>query len=136
MLHTQEGKMWSDFHLVGHKIVKRLRRRQYDPAIIENLPFYSIALWLTKWCGLYSRTCLNLLREDKALIRVLSDFRSLDLNSLSDRRSITYSGGCFYIFLIYCFHHLKPQPDMHCDRSATSPRPDLQQSQRLQRSRN
>ena len=36
-LHTKEGQMWREFRLVGLvKIVKRLRRRKYDPVIIER----------------------------------------------------------------------------------------------------
>ena len=31
-------------------------------------------------------------------------FKSLDLISLPDGRSLPYSGGCLYIFLIYCFY--------------------------------
>ena len=48
---------------------------------------------------------------DKALILVLSDcesglLQSLDLSSLPHGRSIAYSVGCVYMFLIYCFYHL------------------------------
>ena len=70
----------------GSKIVKRLRRRQYDPLIIERTvclvlgpstalykPFLSIALWLTRRLGLYEGPCPNLLRGDKILTFVPSD---------------------------------------------------------------
>ena len=64
------------------KIVKRLRRRHYDPMIIErtislvlgpSTALYlslSIALWLTRRWELYDGPCLNLLRGDKVLIFV------------------------------------------------------------------
>ena len=51
----------------------------------------------------------NLLKEDKALILVPSDFsrdlelQSVDLSSLPDRRSIAYCCRCLYIFLINQF---------------------------------
>ena len=69
----------------GSKIVKRLRRRQYDPLIIERLYVLClallqpctdlsliIALWLTRRWGLYDAPCPNL-RGDKVLIFVPSD---------------------------------------------------------------
>ena len=64
------GQRRSEFHLMmrsDSKIVKRLRRRQYDLAIIERTilcsallqpctdhsEIKSVALWLTKWLGLH-----------------------------------------------------------------------------------
>ena len=57
--------------------------------------------------GLYVGTYPNLLIRDKAYTLVLSDWwsgvlQSLDLSSLPDMWNIAYSGGCLYIFLIYC----------------------------------
>ena len=62
------------------KIVKRFRRRQYDPLIIGRTIglcvtllqictyiSYSIALWLTRRWGLYDGTCQNL-RGERVLI--------------------------------------------------------------------
>ena len=77
----------TNFISSGSKLVKRLRRRQYDPVIIERTiglvlgPFtaftdhsLSIALWLTRRLGLYDGPCLNLLRGDRGvLIPVPSD---------------------------------------------------------------
>ena len=67
----------------GSKIVKRLRRRQYDPLIMERTIglvlgpctdlSLSIALWLTRRLGLYDGPCPNLLRGDKVLIFAPSD---------------------------------------------------------------
>ena len=74
---------------LGSKIVKRLRRRQYDPLIIERtigdmvdllhrpslkhcactLTYYC----LTMQCGLYDEPCPNLHRGDKVLIFVPFD---------------------------------------------------------------
>ena len=64
------------------KIVKRLRRRQYDQWSSRELKafelcpstalsclywlFWSVSLWPTRRCGLYNRHCLNPLRGDKA----------------------------------------------------------------------
>ena len=71
--------------LSGSKIVKRLRRRQYDPVIIERTiclvlgPFtflyrsFLISVALTRRLGLYDGPCLNLLRGDRVLIPVPSD---------------------------------------------------------------
>ena len=75
-------------------IVKRLRRRKYDPRSCA-WPFYrhvQICPKVTRQLGLYDGTCPNLLRRDKALIFVPSDcysrhHQSLDLSSLPDRRS-------------------------------------------------
>ena len=79
--------MRSEFRLVGLEIVKRIRHRNYDQVIIERTiglvlgpstalykDFLSIALELTKRCGLYDGTCPNLLRWDEALILVPSDW--------------------------------------------------------------
>ena len=95
------------------------------------LPFYSLVqiflkalhFWLTRQRILYGGTCPNLLRGDKALILVPSDcysdiLQSLNLISLPDRRSIAFSCGCLYIFLIYCFYHLRCLCDSFYDLSA------------------
>ena len=75
--------------------------------------------WSGLWCeraltrrwGVYDGTCQNLLRgarpcSSSPLIVSRDAFRHLDLSSLSDGWSISYSGGCLYIFLKYCFYHL------------------------------
>ena len=49
-LQTKEDQMWSEFVLSGSKIVKRLRRRKYDPVIIEG----TIGLLLGTSTALYS----------------------------------------------------------------------------------
>ena len=72
-----------------------------------------------KAVGTINGTCPNLLRGYKALIIVPSVCKSgflqpFDLNSLQDGQSIAYSGGCFYIFLIYYFYHLICLC-IHCD---------------------
>ena len=76
----------ANFISSGSKIVKRLRRRQYDPAIIERTiglvlgPFTALYRSFLKRCtlttrrlGLYDGPCLNLLRGDRVLISVPSD---------------------------------------------------------------
>ena len=103
----------------GSKIVKRLRRRQYDPLIIErtiglvfgpSTAFYrpfSKHCTLTMRRGLYDGPCPNLLRGDKVLIFVPSDCKSgllqpSDLISLPDGRSIACPiRMSLYLFLIY-----------------------------------
>ena len=68
------------------EIVKHLRRRHYDPAIIERTiclmlgPLQpctdhslSVAIWLRRRLGLYDGPCLNLFRGDRILIPVPSD---------------------------------------------------------------
>ena len=70
----------------GSKIVKRLRRRQYDPVIIERTiglvlgPSTALYEAFLKHCtltnkavGLYDGPCPNLLRGDRVLIFVPSD---------------------------------------------------------------
>ena len=120
-LPTKEGQRYTEFYLVGSTIVKRLRRRQYDPKIIERtiglLLGPSTALYrtflkhctLTRLLGLYYGPCQNLLRGDKVQIFVPSDCYSgllqpSDLTSLPDGRSIAYPVRMsLYIFLIYIF---------------------------------
>ena len=73
-------KCEANFVSSGSKIVKRLRRRKYDPVIIERTIglvlgpstslYRSIALWLTRRWRLYEGTCPKLLRGDKALVLV------------------------------------------------------------------
>ena len=56
--------------------------------------------------GLYDGACPNLLRGEKALILdrpFLLIGTSAVLGPELPSRSIAYSGGCLYIFLIYCF---------------------------------
>ena len=75
-------------HMIGSgsKIVKRVRRRQYDPAIIERTiglvlvllqpctdHSLSVAFLLTRRLGQYDGPYLNLLRGDRVLIPVPSD---------------------------------------------------------------
>ena len=70
----------------GSKIAKRLRRRQYDPVIIERTiglvlgpctalykPFLKHCTVTKRRLGLYDGPCPNLLRGDKVLIFVPSD---------------------------------------------------------------
>ena len=109
-------KSETNFVSSGSKIVKRLRRRKYDPVIIERTidrvfgpstalywSFLNHCTLTNKAVQLYDETYRNLLRGDKALILVPSDCKSgllysLDLSSLPDGRSIAYSGGYLYIF--------------------------------------
>ena len=81
----RRAKSESNFISSGSKIVKRLRRRQYDLVIIERTiclvlgPFTALYISFLKRCtltrrlGLYDGPCLNLLRGDRALIPVPSD---------------------------------------------------------------
>ena len=78
-------KCEANFVSSGSKIVKRIRRRKYDPVVIERTIGLvlgpSTALYrsflkhctLTRQWGLYYGTCSNLLRGDKALILVSAD---------------------------------------------------------------
>ena len=103
-------------------MVKRLRRRQYDPLIIQRTiglmlgpstalyrPFISIVLWLTKRWGLYDGPpCPNLLRFDQG-----PDLRPLwlfvgtpsairpELASRQAEHSLPYSDVTIYIIDIY-----------------------------------
>ena len=74
-------KSKTDFISSGSKIVKRLRRRQYDTVIIEKTiglvlcPFTTLYISFFKRCtltkrrlGLYDGPCRNLLRGDKVQI--------------------------------------------------------------------
>ena len=79
VLQTKEGQRHTEFHLAGSKIVKRLRRRQYDPLIIERTiglvlgPCTALYRPFLKHCNLtnkavggkYDGPCPNLLRGDK-----------------------------------------------------------------------
>ena len=80
------GDLEANFISSDSKIVKRLRRRQYDPAITERTiglvlgpltalsdQSLSVAIWLTRRLELYDRPCLNLLRGDRVLIPVAPD---------------------------------------------------------------
>ena len=73
------------FISLGSKIVKRFRRRQYDPGIIKRTiglvfcPFTPLYRSFFKRCtlankadGLFDGTCSNLLRGDRVLIPVPS----------------------------------------------------------------
>ena len=84
-------KSESNFISSGSKIVKRIRRRQYDPEIIKRTiylvlgPFTALYRSFLKRCtltntkrltrrfGLYDGPCINLLRGDRVLIPVPSD---------------------------------------------------------------
>ena len=98
----------------GLKIVKRLRRRKYDPVVFERTmglvvgPSTALYRSFLKHC-----TCPNLLRGDKALISSSplisrdSFEQSFDLSSLPDGWNIPYSCGLLYVLLIYCFYLLR-----------------------------
>ena len=87
-LQTNEGQRQTEFHLVGfkNKIIKCLRRWQYDPLIIERTlglvlgpstdlyrPFLKHCTRIYKAVGLYDGPCQNLLRGDKVMIFVPFD---------------------------------------------------------------
>ena len=109
----------------GSKIVKRLRRRQYDPLIIDRTiglvlgpctalykPFLKHCTLTNKAVGLYDGPWPNLLRGDKVLIFVPSDcwsglLQPSDLSSLSAGRSIACPiRMSLYIFLLSHIYHL------------------------------
>ena len=116
-------KCGANFVTSGSKTVKRLRRRKYDQVIIER----TICLVLGPSTALYRSFRKDCIRTNKAVgnvWRVLSKPPQrrqgpdpsplwllvgtplvLGQRSLPDWRSIAYSGGCFYIFLINCFYH-------------------------------
>ena len=107
-LRLRRIKNTPNFISSGSKMVKHLRRRRYDPLIIEMTigvvldpssalykPFlkHCTLTNITRRRGLYDGPCSNLLRGDKVLIFVPSDCYSgllqpLDLSSLPDGRSI------------------------------------------------
>ena len=114
----------ANFVSSGSKIVKRLRRRKYDPLIIEN----TIGLVLGPSTALYRsflEHCTLTNKAEGTIWRDLSkppqrrqgpDPRPLWLlvgtplvlgPELASRRAEhSHSGGCHYIFWIYCFYHL------------------------------
>ena len=110
----------------GSKIVKRLRRRQYNPLMIDRTiglvigrfsalyrPFLKHCTLNNKAVGtIYDGHCPNLLRGDKVLIFVPSDcwsglLQPSDLSSFPEGRSIAYPiRMSLYIFLIYNIDYL------------------------------
>ena len=111
----------ANFVSSGSKIVKRLRRRKYDPLIIEN----TIGLVLGPSTALYRSFLEHCTLTNKAVGTIWRDLskppqrrqgpdpRPLWLlvgtplvlgPELDSRRAEhSHSGGCHYIFLIYCF---------------------------------
>ena len=102
----------ANFISSGSKIVKRLRRRHYDPAIIERTiglvlgpytTFYRSFLkrcTLTRWLGLYDWPCQYLLKGDRLIVS-RDSFSLWPLACVQTVRSTAYFNGCPYIFLIY-----------------------------------
>ena len=66
----RKGPRRSDFILSGSKIVKRLRRRQYDPAIIER----TIGLVLGPFTALYKSLLKRCTLTNKAVWDYMTDF--------------------------------------------------------------
>ena len=120
----------ADFVSSGSKIVKRIRRRKYDPEIIESTII--IGLWAWPYYGLvqifpralhsdqqgggdYLMELFQTSSEGtiKALILIWSSsfllllLQPLDMGSLPGRWSIAYSGGCLYIlYYVFMASHL------------------------------
>ena len=108
----------------GSKIVKHLRRRKYDPLIIER----TIGLVLGLSTALYRSFLEHCTLTNKAVGTIWRDFskppqrrQGPDLcplwllvgtpkvlgPELAFRQvEHSHSGGCLYIFLIYCFYRL------------------------------
>ena len=106
------------------KIVKRLRRQKYDPVIIES----TIGLVLGPSTALYISFLKHCTPSNEAMGTIWRDLSEppqrkqgpdprplwllvetplvLRHELASGGRNIAYSGGCLYIFLIYCFYHL------------------------------
>ena len=116
--------MWSEFVSSDSKIVKRLRRRKYDPLIIE----WTIGLMLGPSTALYRSFLAHCTLTNKAVGAIWRDLSGppqrrqgpdprplwslvgtpsvLGPELASRRAEHSHSGGCLYIFLIYCFYHL------------------------------
>ena len=119
-------KLWRvkdtpNFISSGSKIVKRLRRQQYNPLIIERTiglmlgPSTALHKPFLEHCTLTKKAvgpCPNLLIGNKVLIFAPSDcyaglLQPSDLNSLQDGRSIVCPiRMSLYIFLLYKIYHL------------------------------
>ena len=111
----------ANFVSSGSKIVKRLRRRKYDPLIIEN----TIGLVLGPSTALYRSFLEHCTLTNKAVGTIWRDLSKppqrrqgpdprplwllvgtplvLGPELASRRAEHSHSGGCHYIFLIYCF---------------------------------
>ena len=118
-------KYEANFVSSGSKIVKHLRRRKYDPVIIERTiglvfgPSTALYRSFLKDCTLTNKAVGTIRRDlSKPLQRIQGrDPRPLWLlvgtplvlgpELASRQRIIAYSDGCLYIFLIYCFYHLR-----------------------------
>ena len=106
------------------KIVKGLRRQKYDPLIIERTiglvlgPSRAFYRYFLKHCTLTNKAVGTIWRDlsKPPQRRQGPDPRPLWLlvrtplvlgPALASRRAEhSYSGGCLYIFLIFCFYHL------------------------------
>ena len=111
----------ANFVSSGSKIVKRLRRRKYDPLIIEN----TIGLVLGPSTALYRSFLEHCTLTNKAVGTIWRDLSKppqrrqgpdprplwllvgtplvLGPELASRRAEHSHSGGCHYIFLLYCF---------------------------------
>ena len=116
--------MWSEFRLVGSKIVKRLRRRKYDPLIIENTiglvlgpstalyrSFLEHALWLTRRWGIIWRDLSKPPQrrqgpDPRPLWLLVGTPLVWDLSSLPDGRSIATLADVIIYFWYIVFYHL------------------------------
>ena len=121
---TKEGQMWSEFVSSGSKIVKRLRRRKYDPLIIERTiglvlgPYTALYRSFLKHCTLTNKAVVTIWRDlskppkrtqgpdPRHLWLLVGTLLVLRPELASRRAEHSHSGGCLYIFLIKCFNHL------------------------------
>ena len=114
----------ANFVSSGSKIVKRLRRRKYDPLIIER----TIGLVLCPSTALYRSFLEHCTLTNKAVGTIWRDLSKplqrgqgpdplplwllvgtplvLGPELVFRRAEHSHSGGCLYMFLIYCFYHL------------------------------
>ena len=114
-------KCEANFVSSGSKIVKRLRRRKYDQVIIEmamdlvfgpSTALYSTVLTPTNkavgniYEGLVQISQRRQGPDRRHLWLLARTYESPDQSLFPDGRSLAYSGGCLYIFLIYCCYHL------------------------------
>ena len=114
----------ANFVSSGSKIVKRLRRRKYDPSIIERTiglvigPSTALYRSFLGHCTLTNKVVGTIWRElskppqrrqnpDTRPLWLLVGTPLVLVAKLASRRADhSHSSGCLDIFLIYCFYHL------------------------------
>ena len=114
-LQTKEGQRHTEFISSGSKIVKRLRRRQYDPLIIEMTiglvvgPSTALYRPFLKHCRVLSKPPQRQQGSDLCSLCLLVWTPSAIRPELISRRAehiLSYSDVAIYIFDIYNMYYL------------------------------